>query len=71
MVEDLGALFLHLHEVGEVGHAAELVEVRRGERLGLEHQRDVEVTPGQLHRALAVLVPEEDEGENCLMVLNL
>ena len=44
-----------LHEVGEVGHPAELVQVRRGEVLWLEHLWDLELPLSNVHRPLAVL----------------
>ena len=40
---------LLLHEVGEVSHPGQLVKVRRGEVLWLQHQRDLELPLGDLH----------------------
>ena len=37
-----------LHEVGEVGHAGQFVQVRRGKVLRLQHHRDLKL-PGILH----------------------
>ena len=34
-----------LHEVGEVGHAGQFVQVRRGKVLRLQHHRDLKL-PG-------------------------
>ena len=49
-----GAVLL-LHEVGEVGHAGQLVQVWGGEVAGLQHLRDAELLLRNLHGALAVL----------------
>ena len=55
-----GAVLL-LHEVGEVSHAGKLVQVGRGQVLGLQDQRDVEMLLGHLHRALAILQPRNNK----------
>ena len=48
---------LLLHEVGEVGHPGQLVQVRRGEVLGLQDQRDLELPLRDLHGSPHVLPP--------------
>ena len=52
---------IHLHEVGEVGHAGELVEVGGRQVLRGQDQRDPEVLLRRLHRAPTVLQSVEDE----------
>ena len=40
---------LLLHEVGQVGHATQLVEMWRGQVLRLKNHRDPELLLGKLH----------------------
>ena len=52
-----GTVFL-LHEVGQVGHATQLIQVRRSQVLGLKDHRDPKVFLCQLHGPSTVLKSE-------------